>query len=76
MDKIKEEISLIKRIKSFNYEKKFNGMEFKSDHNLPLHQVLNIPFCVIVMKYIFEKDGKFYSQINLNKCYFEDDGNM
>ena len=44
------------------YDKDFMKIKFDSDDNLPLNVVLKIRMLTIVIRCIFEKDGKYYPQ--------------
>ena len=46
-------------------------IKFKSDDNLPLNKQLKLPTMIIVVRSVFEDDGKFYPQIYLGKCLYE-----
>ena len=48
------------------YGKDFMKIKFNSDDNLPLNKTLhNI---TIIIRSVFEEDGKLYSQIYLDEC--------
>ena len=46
-------------------------IRFESENGLPLDKVLNIVVCVIIIRSVFEDDGKFYPQICLEHCSLE-----
>ena len=46
-------------------------IKFDSDDNLPLNKILNFRVLTIIIKNIFEKDGKYYPQIFLDDCLYE-----
>ena len=46
-------------------------IKFDSDDNLPLHKILKFRVLTIIMRNIFEKDGKYYPQIFLDDCLYE-----
>ena len=48
-------------------------IEFEPDNGLPLHKMLNIPLCVIIVRSVFEENGKYCPQIYLKDCFFECD---
>ena len=33
--------------------------------------MLNIPVCIIIVRSVFEEDGKYYPQVLLHKCLHE-----
>ena len=68
-DGVKEEIRAIKGgIEPFEYENNYMRIRFESENGLPLNRVLNIPACVIIVRSVFEDNGKFYPQVYLNCC--------
>ena len=48
-----------------------NYMKIDSDDNLPLNKVLKFRILTIIIRNIFEKDGKYYPQIFLDHCFYE-----
>ena len=46
-------------------------IKFDSDDNLPLNKILKFHVLRIIIRNIFEKDGKNYPQIFLDDCLFE-----
>ena len=38
-------------------------IKFISNDDLPLGKILNIPVCIIIIRSVFEKDGKYYAQV-------------
>ena len=38
-------------------------LKFNSDDNLPLNEILKFHMLTIVVRSVYEKDGKFYPQI-------------
>ena len=57
---IKNEIETINDGKKGKYSKDFMKTEFNSDHNLPLNKTLKFHNMTIVIRSVFEVDGKFY----------------
>ena len=53
------------------YNKDFIKIKFDSYDNLPLNDVLKFRILTIVIRCIFEKDGKYYPQFFLDDCLFE-----
>ena len=45
-------------------------IEFDSDDNLPLNKPLKFSKMTIIVRYVFEEDGKFYPQIHLDECFY------
>ena len=60
-DEIKDQIELISSNKPTEYKKDFMKIKFKSDDNLPLGKILNIPVYVILVRSVFQKN--YYPQI-------------
>ena len=45
--------------------------KFNSDDNIPLNKQLNFPTITVIIRNIFEKDGKYYPQSFLGECLHE-----
>ena len=61
----------INDVKKFKYAKNFMKIKFSSDDDLPLDKPLKFPVMTMVVRSVFEKDGKFYPQIYLDECLHE-----
>ena len=70
-NKIKEQIDLIRGNKVMKYEKDFMKIKFESNDDLPLGKILNIPVFIIIVRSVFEEDGKYYQQVLLHECLYE-----
>ena len=46
--------------------------KFSSDDNLPLNKILKFHALTIIIRNVFEKDGKYYPQIFLDECVYDD----
>ena len=46
-------------------------IKFDSDDGLPLNKPLKFPTMTIIVRSVFEEDGKFYYQIYLDECLYE-----
>ena len=46
-------------------------IKFNSDDNLPLNKILKIHNITIVIRSVFEEDGKYYPQFFLDECLYE-----
>ena len=68
---IKNKIETINGSKVGEYGKDFMKIKFDSDDDLPLNKLLNLQMLIILVRSIFEKDGKFYPQIYLNECLYD-----
>ena len=54
------------------YDKDYMKIIFNSDDDLfLLNKQLYFPTITVVIRNIFEKDGKYYPQIFLDKCLYE-----
>ena len=49
--------------KKGEYKKDFMKIKFNSDDNLPLGKILKLCMLTVVVRSVFEEDGKYYSQI-------------
>ena len=65
---IKDQIKKINNGLVGEYAKDYMKIKFDSDDNLPLNKILKL---TIIVKNIFEKDGKYYPQIFLDDCLYE-----
>ena len=70
-DSIKNEIVTINGGKPGKHGKDFMKIKFDSDNNLPLNKTLKLHNTIIILRSVFEEDGKFYPQIYLDKCLYE-----
>ena len=48
------------------FGKDFMKIKFNSEDNLPLNKILKIHICTIVIRFVFEEDGKYYPQVFLD----------
>ena len=46
-------------------------IKFNSDNNLALNKIVKLRMVTIVVRSIFEENGKFYSQTFLDECLYE-----
>ena len=56
---------------SAEYGKDFMKIKIDTDDNLPLNKTLKPHNMTIVIRSVFEEDGKFYSQVYLDECLYE-----
>ena len=61
----------INRGKKFEYDKDFMKITFDSDGDSLLNKPLKLQTMAIIVRSVFEEDGKFYPQIYLNECLYE-----
>ena len=57
-DEIKEQIELISSNKVSKYGKNFRKIKFESNDDLPLGKILSIAVCIIIVRSVFEENGK------------------
>ena len=70
-DGIKNEIETINDGRKDEYGKDFMKIKFDTDDNLPLNKPLKLHLVTIIVRCIFEEDGKFYPQLYLDDCLYE-----
>ena len=70
-DGIKYEIKTINGGKENDYGKDYMKIKFNSDDDLPLNKPLKFHAMTIIIRSIFEEDGKFYTQLYLDDCLYE-----
>ena len=46
-------------------------IKFNTDDNLPLNKPLKLHMLTVIVRSVFEEDGKLYPQIYLDKCLYE-----
>ena len=54
-----------------DYEKDYMKVKFNSDNDLPLNKQLKFHNRVIIIRYVFEEDGKLYPQVFLDDTLYE-----
>ena len=70
-DVMKNEIKTINGGKWFKYGKDFMRIKFDSDDDLSLNKPLKFLTMTMVVRSVFEEDGKFYPQIFWDECLYE-----
>ena len=68
---IKSGIEKINNNKSGEYEKDYMKIKFDSDDKLPLKRQLKFFSVTIVIRSVFEDDGKYCPQAFLDDCLYE-----
>ena len=63
-------IEKIDNNKSGEYEKDYMKIKFNSDDKLPLNKQLKFLSVTIVMRSVFDEDGKYYPQAFLDDCLY------
>ena len=46
-------------------------MKFNSDDNLPLNKMIKLHMLTVIVRSVFEKNGKYYPQVFLDECFYE-----
>ena len=46
-------------------------VKFNSHDNLPLNEMLKLYMLTVIVRSVFEEDGKYYSKVFLDKCLYE-----
>ena len=67
---IKNKIEEI-RVSEYDYEKDFTKIKFNSDDDLPLNKPLKFHAMNIIIRSIFEEDGKLYLQFFLDDTLYK-----
>ena len=62
---------MINGSKSREYGKGYMKIKFNSDDDLPLNKQLKFMSLTIIVRTVFEEDGKHYPQIFLDECLYE-----
>ena len=68
---IKDQIKMINNGSVDEYAKDYLKIKFDSNDNLPLNKILKFRILTILVRNIFENDGKYYPQIFLDDCLYE-----
>ena len=68
---IKDCIDIINTFKLGEYDKDYMKIKFNSNDNILLNKQLNFLTITVIIRNIFEKDGKYYPQIFLDECLHE-----
>ena len=70
-DEVKNVIESINVGKAGEYDKDFMKIKFDTDDDLPLDKQLKFSTMTIVVRSVFEDEGKFSPQIDLDECLYE-----
>ena len=57
--------------KSGEYDKNYTKIKFNSDDDLTLNKILKLHMLTIIVRSVFEKDGKYYPQVFLDESLYE-----
>ena len=67
---IKNKINTI-NVGNCDYERDFMKIKFNSDDDLPLNKPLKFHMMTIIIRSVFEEDGKLYPQVFLDNALYE-----
>ena len=70
-DRVKNKIKAINGGKENDYGKDYMKIKFNSDDDLPLNKPLKFHNMTIIIRSVFEEDGKLYPQIFLDDTLYE-----
>ena len=70
-DGIKNQIETINGGKIGKYGQDFIKIKFVTDDKLPLNKPLKLPTLTIIIRCVFEVDGKLYPQIYIDECLYD-----
>ena len=70
-NRIKNKIKAINNDEENNYEKNYMKTKFNSDDDLPLNKPLKFHIMTIIIRSVFEEDGKLYLQVFLDDTLYE-----
>ena len=70
-DGIKNKTETINVNKKGEYGKDFMKIKFDTDDNLSLNKTLTLHNMTIIIRSVFDEDGKFNPQIYLEECLYE-----
>ena len=70
-DEIKPLIEAIREGKKCEYEKDFSKIKFNSEDNLPLNKMLKLHMLTVIVRSVFEENGKYYPQVFLGGSLYE-----
>ena len=70
-DKIIYHIQTINADKSGEYQENYMKIKFDSDDDLPLNKIIKLHMLTIIVRSIFEEDGKYYPQVFSNEYLYE-----
>ena len=46
-------------------------IKFSSADDLPLNKIQKLHMLTIIVRFVFEEDGKYYPQVFLDECLYE-----
>ena len=70
-DEIKYLIKTMNGGEAVEYQKDCIKIRLESDDNLLLNKTLKLRILTVVVRSVFEEDGKYYPQVFLGECLYE-----
>ena len=46
-------------------------VKFNTDDGIPLNKELYFPTISLIIRCVFEKDGKYYPEVYLDECFYQ-----
>ena len=46
-------------------------VRFQSDHNLPFNKIQKFHMLTLILRSVYEEDGKYFQQAFLDECLYE-----
>ena len=75
-DEIKNQIKTINGAEPIEYKKDFMKIGFGSVDALLLGKILNIRSMIIVTRFVFQEDNKYFLQVYLHECVYKSVGEL
>ena len=69
--KLEDKIELTTGDEMIKYGRDIMRIKFKTNDDLPLNKIVNIPVCVIIVSSVFREDNEYYLQVLLYDCLYE-----
>ena len=57
--------------KEIDYGQNLMKIKIDTDDELPLNKLINFQTITVIIRSVFEEDGKYHPQIFLDKCLYE-----
>ena len=70
-ESVKEEIETINGGGKIEYGKEFKKTRFESNDDQPLNKPAKLLLLTIIFRFVFSKDGEFYTQLFLDEALYE-----
>ena len=67
----KNQIETVNGGEPIKYKTYFMLIRFESDDDLPLDKILNIPSLIMITRFVFHEENKYYPQVYLHQCLYE-----